>query len=106
MSAAEIKELRSLGNISKALLLAVEEFKADRDNKAARFNLAWVYLDILKERCSVDGFKVFSLALERFKDLGFPQKETILYDTICWRVAKMAFVNMNKIEKIRKYQKL
>ncbi|AZB32136.1 DUF7017 domain-containing protein [Chryseobacterium balustinum] len=91
LQSQQIKELRQSGKLQEALELATVDLEQNQDNIYAKRNISWVYWMFLKDHAEKSDIKNFILYLIKVKELNLPENETMLFDTISWKIGTFLF---------------
>jgi len=99
MPANEIKELRQSGRLEEALQMAKTEYEESPENIWTKRNLSWVYYEYLKVNSNTEHFEEFVNWLTQLVDLGLPEDEKMLVDSLSFQIGKLQF-GLAKVEPI------
>lgn len=91
LQSQQIKELRQSGKLDEALNLAWKDLEQNIDNVFAKRNLSWVYFEYIKKYTTESNISGFSEYLEKIQGLELPEDETMLNDSIAWKVGVLFF---------------
>lgn len=91
LQSQQIKELRQSGKLQEALDLALIDLEQYHDNIYAKRNISWVYFEYIKKYTTESNISGFSEYLEKIQGLELPENETMLNDSIAWKVGVLFF---------------
>ena len=91
LQSQQIKELRQSGKLDEALNLAWKDLEQNIDNVFAKRNLSWVYFEFIKKYTTENNISGFIEYLEKIQGLELPEDETMLNDSIAWKVGVLFF---------------
>lgn len=86
MSRTEIRNLMKQGLLPEALLIAQTQYGENPVAQWTRLDLAWVYDAICKKASSEGNLEEFKLSFLPLLSLNILQEDSMLYETICWRL--------------------
>lgn len=108
MSFNKINELRKVGDLDKALILAEENYNQNSEYIWNKRALAWVYYDYCKKYSEENDTDLFLDYINKIKELKLSSDEKILFDSLIWvyskifnSISKSKNIDYNKANKVK-----